>query len=432
LCLRQRENHIFSRKSLQVVKKGMVIFMRIQSKLITIVVVASITFQGCGLSSGNRYYSKALGAYEEKEYQTAKEYFIKATKANEDKAEYHIDYGFTLLYLNEFTSAREQFEYVILDKDIAMVRENNKKAYRGIGISHLMENQYDLAITNFDKAIEIKEADELDVDLLLYKASALELKGELDIAAEIYTTLLVQRKDDVTIYNARANIYRLIGNYELSITDYDKAIELSPQDFNLYFGKFASLKELNKEEEAKAVLEQAAQLEISSDQDKYELAKVHFYQGNVEMAINEFTALIEKGYTEGYYFIGEMHLQNKKYEDALTQFNSYIKAGNKVFGLLYNQMLTCYLQTSNLAEAKICLDKAKKIADVTIQDQLLKNEIIYLEKMGDFNEAYSCMTTYLDKYPGDEEAKKDLYFLETRITGASQTDNEIEDEVVKP
>jgi tetratricopeptide (TPR) repeat protein len=400
--------------------------MKFRYKLLTITVVASLSFGGCGLSGANRAYSKAMDAYENQDYKAAKEYFIKAIKENEDKAEYHIDYGFNLLNLQDYTLARKQFEYVISDKEITMVKENNKKAYRGIGISYLMEGQYNEAITNFDQALLIKEAEDLDVDLLFYKASALEQANDYEAAAEIYSKLLELKANDAAIYSARGNIYRLIGNYELSVADYDKAIEISSKEFNYYLGKFASLKELAKEEEAQAVLAQAAQLKVNGDYEKYELAKVHFYQGNYEVALNEFTAAIENGFTQGYYFLGEMNLMNKDYVGALANFDAYLNAGNLEFGLLYNQLLTCHLQTDNLEQAKVYLDKAKQVNDATIQDQLTKNEIIYLEKTGDYATAYTLMTAYVEKYPEDEGAKKDFYFLKTRVEGASQ--NVIEEE----
>lgn len=398
--------------------------MKFRYKLLTITVVASLSFSGCGLSSANRAYSNALDAYEDQDYEGAKEYFIQAIKANEDKAEYHIDYGFNLLNLKEYALAREQFEYVISDKEITMVKENNKKAYRGIGISYLMEGQYDEAINNFDQALQIKEANDLDIDLLFYKASALEQNNDYETAADIYTKLIELKKDDAAIYSARGNIYRLTGNYELSIADYDKAIELDQKEFSCYLGKFASLKELAKEEEAQAVLEQAAQLKIKDDYDKFELAKVHFYQGNYEVALNEFTTAIENGFTQAYYFLGEMNLFNKDYVGALAQFDAYLKAGNQEFGLLYNQLLTCYLQTENLEQAKVYLDKARQGKDASIQDQLTKNEIIYLEKTGDYTTAYTLMSAYVEKYPEDEGAKKDYYFLKTRVEGVSPTGNE--------
>ncbi len=395
--------------------------MKFRYKLLTITVAASLSFGGCGLSGANRAYSNALDAYEEQDYEAASEYFIKAINANKDKAEYHIDYGFNLINLKNYSQAREQFEYVISDKEITMVKENNKKAYRGIGISYLMEGKYNEAIINFDKAMLITEAKDLDLDLLFYKASALEQMNNYEEAAKIYTELIELKEKDAALYSARANAYRLLGEYELSIEDYDKALDISPKVFHLYLGKFASLKELAKEEEAKAVLEQAAQLKIDGDYDKYELAKIHFYQEKYELALNEFNVAIEKGFTQGYYFLGEMNLMNQDYLGALAQFDAYINAGNQEFGLLYNQMLTCYLQTGNLEKAKIYLDKVKQVNDASIQDQVSKNEIIYLEKTGEYAAAYSLMTSYVEKYPEDEGAKKDYYFLKTRLEGAGQT-----------
>lgn len=395
--------------------------MKFRYKLLTITIVASFSFGGCGLSAANRAYSNALEAYENQDYEAASEYFRKAINSNEEKAEYHIDYGFNLINLKEYAKAREQFEYVILDKEITMVKENNKKAYRGIGISYLMEGQYSEAITNFDQAMLIKQAKELNSDLLFYKASALEQMNNYEAAVEIYTELIELLENDADLYSARGNTYRLIGNYDLSIADYDKAIEISPKEFNYYLGKFASLKEFGKEEEAQAALVQAAQLTVDGDYEKFELAKVHFYQGNYETAWNEFHTAVENGFTQGYYFLGEINLINKDYVGALSQFDAYLNSGNQEFGLLYNQLLTCYLQTDNLEKAKTYLDKAKQVNDASIQDQLTKNEIIYLEKTGDYDLAYRMMAAYVEKYPEDEGAQKDYYYLKTRVEGASQT-----------
>lgn len=391
----------------------------------------AIAFSGCGLSSANRNYSKAVNAYEDSDYETAKVYFEKAINENPDKAEYHMDYGFTLLSLKEYDKAREQFSSVIMDKDIPMVKENNKKAYRGIGITYMSEGNYEEANTNFDLSLEVSEDLEIDLDVMFYKASALEQLGKLEEAIEIYSKIIEAKPKDAQIYNARANLYRLLGEYDLSVADYDKAIELSPDVFNFYVGKFATLKEYGKNAEATAVLEQAAHLTVTTEEDKYELAKVHFYQGNFEVAMNEFAACKEAGFTSSDYFVGEIYLSNNDYGKAIRCFEEYIANGNPVSAKLYNQMLTCYLQLEDYDLAKNCLDRAKKLSDISIQDQLLKNEIIYLEQVGEFSEALTKMETYLKKYPEDEAALKDYYFLQTRVNVQPAPDSD-ETSVVKP
>mgnify|MGYP002508006563 CR=1 FL=1 len=82
---------------------------------------------------------------------------------------------FTLIQLEEFEHAKEQFQRVISEKEIDMVQGNNKKAYRGLGIVEYCNGQYELALEQFEKALSIKQEEKLNTDLLLYQSSALEL-----------------------------------------------------------------------------------------------------------------------------------------------------------------------------------------------------------------------------------------------------------------
>ena len=137
--------------------------MKVKYTVLTITMCIGMTMSGCGLNSASRNYNKAVSAYEERDFGIAKSYFEKAIDKNPDKAEYHLDYGFTLLALKDYVKAREQFAYVIMDKDIPMVKENNKKAYRGLGISYLLDGDYKKSIENFLYLVNPYHEIELDV-----------------------------------------------------------------------------------------------------------------------------------------------------------------------------------------------------------------------------------------------------------------------------
>lgn len=397
--------------------------MKVKYKLVPVIMGMTILCTGCSMNQAGKYYGKAIDSYEQGEYKQAGDYFAKAISENADKAEYHIDYGFALIQLKEYDQAREQFMSIIMDKDIPMVLSNNKKAYRGIGISYLNEQKPADAIENFDKALELNADSSLDLDIMYYKASALQQQGNLEDASKIYTDILAKNDQDAQTYCARANIYRVLGDYESASADYDKAIALDPDNFDIYFGKFAALKELGNETEAAAVLEKASNIKIDTDYDKFQLAKVHYYQGDTERAQIELDYSVSNGYTQAYFYLGEIYLLQNDYETAILNFKQYANEGNVMSALYYNQLLTCYLQTEQIDLASDCLKKAKSYSDVSISDAVLKNEIIYLEKTGDFSTAYKKMKQYIAKHPEDEGAKKDYYFLQTRVDAADTADN---------
>ncbi len=403
------------------------------------VLCLSLVISGCGLSKANRSYSKALSYYEEGEYEKAEQSFITAIKANPDKAEYYLDYGFTLIKLGRYEDAVKEFQSILMEKEIAIVEQNNKKAYRGIGIAYLYAQSYEESIKNFDLALKIAERKDLDTDILYYKGNALERGGNLLEASKIYTEILEIKKEDAAIYNARANIHRILGNYEESIHDYEKAIEISKGDFGLYFGKFAALKELSRTSEAEEVLKIAAELPVNSEKDSFELAKVYFYQKNYDHAKIQLEQSLKNGFIEANYFLGEISIAEGNYKQAIEYFEAFEESNGIVSAMFYNQLLTCYLNEEEYDKATSTLKKAKRYSDVSIEQQLLRNEIILLEKTGDFKAAYEKMEKYLKRYPEDADAKKDATFLKTRVEGANNvTDtskpekNETSEAVGKP
>ena len=61
-----------------------------------------------------------------------------------------------------------------------------------------------------------------------------------------------------------------------------------------------------------------------------------------------------------------------------------------------------------------CLDTALKLEKVPNKQILMKTRVIVYEQSGNFAAAKEAMEQYIENYPNDEEAKRELTFLETR------------------
>lgn len=411
-----------------------------RKRIISTVCCIGLVLSGCSLQPANRSYKKAVSAYQQGDYDKAESHFLSAIDSNPEKAEYYLDYGFTLIQKGETGEAVNQFERVIMeDTTISMVIENNKRAYRGMGIAYLKNNEYDKALEAFEAALAIEKLADMDEDILYYKGLTLEYAGRLKEAVDIYSELLANNDKDASLYGTRANLYRKLNEYELSIADYDKALQYQEGNFELYFGKFSALKELGKEQEAMETLDLAARITISTEEDKFSLAKVHFYQGNYESSAVEFQNALSNGFTEANYFLAEMSLASGQYEEAIKYYLAYENSGNQLSAMFYNQLLVCYLNQEDYESAADCLKKAKSFSTVSVAKQLLRNEIILLEKTGDFTGAYEKMERYKKLYDMDEETSKDYEFLKNRVealnSDSSASVSTTEDEnttVVKP
>lgn len=397
--------------------------MKKEIKHLCIIGCVILTLNGCSLQPANRNYKKAITAYDNGKYEEAESYFKKAIEGNSDKAEFYIDYGFNLIQLEKYDEAINQFDRIIMDSDIKMVKENNKKAYRGKGIAYFKMNQYSEALEFFELALGMDELKSLDRDILYYTGLTLEYAGQYDKGIQIYTKLIEEKDKDASLYAARANLYRKIGDYESSLSDYEKALSSDSKNFELYFGKFSVLKELGKQEEAMKVLDEAANITASTKEDQYNLAKVHFYQENYELAKSEFQTAVADGFTDANYFLGEIYLSEKKYNEALAFYDAFEAAGNPLSAMYYNQRMVCYINLGDYKNAEKNLKLAKKYSTASIAQQLLKNEIVLLEKTGDFKAALNKMEEYMKKYDVDEETKKDYVFLKTRVNALNENTN---------
>ena len=72
------------------------------------------------------------------------------------------------------------------------------------------------------------------------------------------------------------------------------------------------------------------------------------------------------------------------------------------------------LNQNDLEKARTCLDEAKE-KGLSADRDMEYNEAVYLEKTGEWQKAYEAFTQYLNRYPEDENASRELQFLENRV-----------------
>lgn len=379
----------------------------------TCIIAVMLIFTGCSNKAG-RYYEDGMTAYEDGNYSEAVTLFASAAEANPDKAEYLINYGFALIGTGECDKAESAFLGAVLEKDIKMVKENNKQAYRGAGIACYMNSDYETAIEYFDKALEYTVLEELDIDILLYKAASYEESKDISKALDVYNELFEKGKDTAALHHIKADVLRKQEKYEESLEEYNKALEFEKDNFSLYFGKYAVLAELGREEEARQVLDRAEEIEVFDNAGLFDVGKVHFYQKNYEAALIELGQAADKGYSEAWYYLAEINMNKGSYEEALKNYELYLAAKNKPNAAMYIQMSTCYLMLGEYEMAGEYITLAASYNDSSIRQAYVRNNIIYLERMGQFEEAHELLTRYIKLYPEDEEALKELIYIETR------------------
>jgi Tfp pilus assembly protein PilF len=103
------------------------------------------------------------------------------------------------------------------------------------GSAHLSAHQYQLAISDFDKAIALKPDDYILYDA---RASAHVFLRQYDLAMTDFNKAVALKPDDVYSYTSRAYIYRIKRKYGSAIADYNRLLTLklsSKQFYTTYY-----------------------------------------------------------------------------------------------------------------------------------------------------------------------------------------------------
>lgn len=384
-------------------------------KAAAILLLTATLLGGCGGKSSGSYYKEGIEYFNKKDYEKAEVSISKALEINGERADYYINYGLTLIQLGKYDAAIPYFDRAILKKENAIVNKNNKAAYRGKGIALYKAYRFSEAVEQFNKALAIDESTHLNLDILYYKAEAQEKAGFFKEAAITCTDILKKKGEDAAVYNKRADIYRLQGEYEKSLKDYNKAIELAPKTYEYYFGKYFLLLENKDTEAGTAVLNEAASIKGTAPMDKFNIAKVNYYLGDYKVAVAQFGEAIEDGFTAAYFFLGNIYEKKEDYENAVSNYSMYIEKEPTIeSAAVYNQLAVCLMKLEKYKEALNYITKGLTFNDITVHQSLQLNEVIVNENLGNFEAAFKLMKEYVSKYTEDEAAVKELKFLETR------------------
>lgn len=378
-----------------------------------IVCITVLSLSGCSTAGG--FHRSGKKHFAEGDYEQAANDFSNAIRSKPHKAKYYIDYGMSLVVLGQYEEAINQFDQVYMDKDIKEVVANNKRALTGKGIAYYRMREYKKGMELFDQALEIDELSNLDMDILKYKGSSLISIGDYKGARDIYDDLITNLGEDALIYNYLGYVNWQLGDYQEAIKNYDLAISLEEKNFQHYFDKYYLLIDIGNDAEASQVLEEASKIDIRSNEDKFQLARIHYYQEEYDTAFKEMSEAYVNGFPQAYYYIGQIHYMKEEYDSARYYYNKSLEEVGHNTPELYNQVGISLMEVGEYEEALGYLKQGIEIADLETKRILQKNKIVAYENIDRFKEAKEGLLEYIEDYPDDQAALKEMEFINSRL-----------------
>lgn len=152
-----------------------------------------------------------------------------AIKLNNRSYQYYLERAKLFWDIGEFEKSTEDFQQVL------KLKPNDLFGTYGLGLLYFNQQNYISAIELLEKVVDKVP------DAAHYLMQALVKLGDTDQALTFINSYLVQNPDEASALNARANLSRLLANYEGGLADIYKAIEINPNE-PLYLGTLAEIR----------------------------------------------------------------------------------------------------------------------------------------------------------------------------------------------
>jgi tetratricopeptide (TPR) repeat protein len=225
-------------------------------------------------------------------------------------------------------------DLAIADYDKAIeLKPDLAKAYNNRGIVYHYEGDYDLAMADCDKAIELRPD---YAKAYVNRGNAYDRKGKHDLAIADYDRAIELRPDLAEAYYNRGVAYeynihgRRYGKgaqLDRAITDYDKVIELKPDYAEVYYSRGVVYHTLQEHEQAIADYNKAIELKPDYAEAYVNRGVAFGTKGRYDLAIADFSKAIglKPDYTEAYYNRGLAHKMRGEKNEAIRDFERFLE-----------------------------------------------------------------------------------------------------------
>ena len=302
-------------------------------------------------------------------------------------------------------------------------RKEDQRELRLEGITLMESEKYEEALEKFQEALDLSlgKVGDTEMDICFYKAEAQYKLGNLEDAMATYTAIIDFNKD-ARAHFLRGNLYYSLGEEENALKDYAAAIEQEKKDYEIYIGVYEALVSHDKEKEAQDYLNKALEIKGNSAYDKMQKGRINYLLGENDAAVSLLEEAAKGKEKQAFYYLAEIYSLLGDEASAKSNMNAYLESGiADSYGLF--SIANDELAKGNYDMVIECLTGALQLEKVPNKQIIMKTLVIAYEKKLDFASAYELMTEYVESYPDDEEAKRELTFLETRIPAEETESN---------
>lgn len=415
---RRKRQHMERRKKIIQRRKRQRLLRIIASCLVIVALVVTV-FTVKNYNSGSRHDNKGMNAYENGDYDTAVTEFKEALSYDGSNADYYIHLGMAYIEQKSYDEALGYFNQA----ESAAENDDQKVILnRGRGIACLYQGSYEEAVKWFNAALAVNsQSNDIRTDTLYYKAEAEQKSGDYQAAVQSYGQI-IDLKDDAGARMLRGMVYMSLQDYASAEKDLYAAIEQSRKSYSIYRTLYSALEAQGKDEEAKQVLNDALGLSGSSGEDYFNRGMIYMDLQDETNAADMLNKSYDKGYKAALLGLGEIAMNQKDYDTALTDYESFFSEADiksldsSLAAKAYNEYAAVLLAKGDYEKAAQACESGLTYNDRESDAALSFNLIVAYEHLEKWEDAYNTAKSYVSKYPEDANGQKEYTFLESRVT----------------
>ncbi|MCA2721779.1 MAG: tetratricopeptide repeat protein [Microcystis sp. M176S2] len=297
---------------------------------------------------------------------------------------------------------QQKYDLALSDYDKAIeLNPNYAYAYYNRGNLYKNLQKYELALADYDKAIELNP----NYAKAYYNRGVLYYdQKKYELALADWNKAIELNPNFTDAYYNRGNLYYNQQKYDLALSDYNKAIDINPNDAGAYLNRGGLYSYQQKYELALADFNKAIEINPNFAEAYYNRGNLYYNLQKYELALSDYSKAIKinPNFALAYYNRGLLYSDLQKYELALSDYSKAIEINPNYAMAYYNRGLLYYYQQKYelaLSDYSKAIEINPNLAQAYVNRGLLYYNLQKYElALSDYTKAIEINPNYAEAY----------------------------------
>lgn len=286
---------------------------------------------------------------------------------------------------------------------------------RDQAISHMDDGDYEGALVIFDEALALSYGivSDVDVDINYYKGACFYNLEQYEDAVKVYTALIDYDKTKYQYFFLRGCVYVHMAQAEQAVADFRTATRLKTDDYEMFIEVYKQLDALGYREYALEFVNDAMKIKGNSVDDNLKKGKLYMLLDQYAEAEECFEKASNKGSNEANIYLAQICQSTGKIDEATEYLEKFVASG-EANSITVGEIGDMAYASGDYEQAAYYYQIGLNLESIDNMQQLLRGQVACLEQLRQWDEAKDKLAQYVELYPSDTAAVRELDFLKTR------------------